>query len=100
VKNASSDVSSNISSDISSDTPAPIMVQNIFMYGNSIIVNLAVLHWQGTLRTSFTAGSLTGMWENPITLALLVNQATIGIVVGREKGRGGDGLTTMCVYVW
>ncbi len=60
---------------------APLMVQNIFMYLDSIVVNLAVMAAQGSLSTVLTSDNLSQLLQQPLAVAILLTQLGIGIVV-------------------
>lgn len=56
-----------------------IMVQNVFMYINSIVCNLVALAIRGQLTDAFTAAEFSVILQ-PIVLGIMVNNAAIGIV--------------------
>ena len=56
-----------------------IMVQNVFMYLDSILCNIIVLSFSGDLLDAFKFSSLQSVGK-PIVLAIIVNGAGIGIV--------------------
>ncbi|XP_066987756.1 UDP-galactose transporter senju isoform X1 [Macrobrachium rosenbergii] len=56
-----------------------IMMQNIFMYIDSIICNLAVLLYRGELSFAFKYTSLIQIWQ-PIVIIIILNNAAVGIV--------------------
>lgn len=55
------------------------MVQNVFMYIDSILCNLAVLSYQGSLQQAFTSDSIKSMLTLNV-LSIIFNNAAIGIV--------------------
>ena len=57
---------------------APFMVQNVFMYLDSIFCNFAVLWSNGTLSDAFTKESMTSISQGKV-LAIVFNNAAIGI---------------------
>ncbi|KAK3595545.1 hypothetical protein CHS0354_021653 [Potamilus streckersoni] len=57
-----------------------IMVQNVFMYVDSIICNVVVLSLRGQLTSAFTQTSLETIFQIGV-IAIMVNNAAIGIVV-------------------
>ncbi|PFX27189.1 CMP-sialic acid transporter [Stylophora pistillata] len=56
----------------------PFMVQNFFMYLDSVLCNFAVLWYNGTLSEAFTAESLSSIARGKV-LAIIFNNAGIGI---------------------
>jgi len=56
-----------------------IMIQNVFMYLDSIICNVALLSVKGELFSAFTASSLESI-NNPLVLILIINNSVLGIV--------------------
>lgn len=57
----------------------PIMMQNIFMYIDSILCGGAVLAIRGELRSAFTFFALSRVWK-PTVVMVIVNNAAVGIV--------------------
>ena len=57
----------------------PFMVQNVFMYVNSVVCNFGILVFNGTLSSAFTSESIASIMEFKV-LAVIVNNAVIGIV--------------------
>ena len=57
----------------------PFYVQNVFMYADSIVCNIAALHYTGSLNTAFTRTSMESIFQIKV-LAVIVNNASIGIV--------------------
>ena len=57
----------------------PFMVQNVYMYLDSIVCNFAVLWYNGTLSAAFTAESIASISKVKV-LAILFNNAAIGII--------------------
>lgn len=55
------------------------MIQNCFMYSAAMIVNAAVLSFQGQLSTAFTSEAFATIWQWPV-IALIINNAAVGIV--------------------
>ena len=55
------------------------MIQNVFMYLDSIICNVLLLGVKGELSSSFTIGALSSL-ANPFVLLLIVNNAVLGII--------------------
>lgn len=56
----------------------PFMVQNFFMYFDSIICNFAVLWYNGTLSDAFSVESIIAICQGKV-LAIAFNNAAIGI---------------------
>jgi len=56
-----------------------IMIQNVFMYLDSIACNMLLLGVKGDLSTAFTSEALASI-ANPFVLILIVNNAVLGIV--------------------
>ena len=56
------------------------MMQNVFMYVDSIICNILVLIYKKDIPRLFTSVSLTSMFQVTV-IAIMVNNAAIGIVV-------------------
>lgn len=56
----------------------PFMVQNFFMYLDSVLCNFAVLWFNGTLSDAFTVESLSSIATVKV-LAIVFNNAAIGI---------------------
>ena len=56
----------------------PFMVQNFFMYLDSVICNFAVLWTNGTLSDAFTRDSLSSLSHGKV-VAIIFNNAAIGI---------------------
>lgn len=56
----------------------PFMVQNFFMYLDSIVSNFAVLWFNGTLSDAFTRESIASISQGKV-LAIVFNNAAIGI---------------------
>merc|ERR1719220_1695002 len=56
-----------------------IMIQNVFMYLDSIICNALLLGIKGELSSAFTIGALSSL-ANPFVLLLIVNNAVLGII--------------------
>lgn len=57
----------------------PIMLQNVFMYVDSIICNLGMLTVRNQLQEALTWQALTLLIQ-PIVLSIIINNAAIGIV--------------------
>ena len=57
-----------------------IMVQNVFMYLDSIVCNCLILTYQGELTGAFTAASLSSILQVNV-VSIIINNAAIGIVV-------------------
>lgn len=57
----------------------PFYMQNVFMYADSIVCNIAALQYTGTLNTAFTKTSMESIFQIKV-LAVIVNNASIGIV--------------------
>ena len=57
----------------------PFMMQNVFMYIDSIICNFGLLAFNGTLASAFTPESLSSIGEVKVT-GVIFNNACIGIV--------------------
>ncbi|XP_047469186.1 UDP-galactose transporter senju-like [Penaeus chinensis] len=56
-----------------------IMVQNVFMYIDSILCNAAVLLMRGELGSAFTVSALSQIWQ-PAVIVIIINNAAVGIV--------------------
>jgi len=56
-----------------------IMIQNVFMYLDSIMCNVALLSVKGELFSAFTLSSLQSI-NNPLVLVLIINNSILGIV--------------------
>lgn len=56
-----------------------IFVQNVFMYLDSIVCNVAILMVKGELFSAFTADSLTAIFRFKVII-IIINNAAIGIV--------------------
>lgn len=56
----------------------PFMIQNVFMYLDSILCNFAVLWYNGTLSDAFTRQSIVSICRSKV-LAIIFNNAAIGI---------------------
>ncbi|XP_069948311.1 UDP-galactose transporter senju isoform X1 [Cherax quadricarinatus] len=56
-----------------------IMVQNVFMYIDSIICNALVLLCRGDILSAFTTTSLSQVWQLSV-IAIILNNAAVGIV--------------------
>jgi len=56
-----------------------IMIQNVFMYLDSIFCNALLLGAKGDLISAFSASSLSSL-NNPLVLILILNNAVLGIV--------------------
>ncbi|XP_071540709.1 UDP-galactose transporter senju-like isoform X2 [Panulirus ornatus] len=56
-----------------------IMVQNVFMYTDSIFCNVVVLFCRGELISAFTTTSLLQVWQ-PAVIVIILNNAAVGIV--------------------
>lgn len=57
-----------------------IMMQNVFMYMDSIICNVLVLTYKGQLTGAFTTSSLSSIFQFNV-ICIMLNNAAIGIVV-------------------
>lgn len=57
----------------------PIMMQNIFMYIDSILCGGVVLAIRGELTSAFTPFALSQVWR-PSVVVIIVNNAAVGIV--------------------
>lgn len=55
------------------------MLQNVFMYLDSIVCNAVVLGFKGELSTAFTPQNISAILQ-PGVLIIVVNNAAIGIV--------------------
>ena len=56
-----------------------IMIQNVFMYLDSIICNVLLLGGRGEVSDAFSIGALSSL-ANPLVLLLIFNNAVLGIV--------------------
>lgn len=56
-----------------------IYIQNIFMYFDSIICNIAVLIYQGDIENAFKSENLQVIFHLKV-LAIMVNNAVVGII--------------------
>lgn len=57
-----------------------IMMQNVFMYIDSIVCNVLVLAFKGQLKGAFTSTSLSSIFQLNV-IFIMLNNAAIGIVV-------------------
>ncbi|KAG0714617.1 UDP-galactose transporter senju [Chionoecetes opilio] len=57
----------------------PIMVQNIFMYIDSILCGVAVLAFRGEMQSAFTRFALSLVWKRSVVM-VIINNAAVGIV--------------------
>ena len=57
-----------------------IMMQNVFMYLDSILCNIVVLGFKGELQEAFTPTSLSSIFHTSV-ICIMLNNAAIGIVV-------------------
>lgn len=57
-----------------------IMMQNVFMYVDSIVCNVLVLAVKGDLTEAFTLSSLSSIFQVNV-ICIMINNAVIGIVV-------------------
>ncbi|XP_060558184.1 UDP-galactose transporter senju-like [Ruditapes philippinarum] len=57
-----------------------IMMQNVFMYLDSIVCNGLILAYKGQLTDAFTASSLSSIFQINV-ICIMLNNAAIGIVV-------------------
>ena len=55
------------------------MIQNVFMYLDSIVCNLLLLGGKGNLSDAFTSEALSSLMS-PLVLLLILNNAVLGIV--------------------
>merc|ERR1719308_574594 len=55
------------------------MIQNVFMYLDSIFCNVALLSLKGDITSALTASSLQSI-NNPLVLILIINNSVLGIV--------------------
>jgi UDP-sugar transporter A1/2/3 len=58
----------------------PVLIQNVCLYVDSIICNLAYLLVQGNLWSVMDFGALKVILTTPVILAVVINNAMIGIV--------------------
>lgn len=56
-----------------------IMIQNVFMYLDSILCNLVVLGFRSELGTAFNSTSLSSIFQISV-IAIIVNNSLVGIV--------------------
>ena len=56
-----------------------IMIQNVFMYLDSIVCNVLLLGVRGDLSSAFTSSALSSI-ANPLVIVLILNNAILGIV--------------------
>jgi len=56
-----------------------IMVQNVFMYLDSIVCNIALLSVKGDISSAFTLPALDSI-RQPLVLLLIINNSVLGIV--------------------
>ena len=59
--------------------PAPVVTQNVLMYGYSVLCNAGLLLVQGQLLEAFSLASLSAAMQ-PVVMAIVVILVTIGIV--------------------
>jgi len=55
-----------------------IMIQNVFMYLDSILVNLGILLLKGEIMSAFTPSSLSSVLQS-LVIVLVINNAVLGI---------------------
>ncbi|CAL8079927.1 unnamed protein product [Orchesella dallaii] len=58
----------------------PILIQNVCLYIDSIICNISILAFQGKLQSVLEYDTLGIIFYTPIILAVVLNNAAIGIV--------------------
>ena len=58
----------------------PVLVQNTCLYLDSIICNVVLLLYQGKLSSGLNVESFKTLLGTPIILAVIINNAAIGIV--------------------
>jgi len=56
-----------------------IMIQNVFMYLDSILCNVLLLGGKGDLSSAFTDTALASI-ANPLVICIIVNNAVLGII--------------------
>ena len=56
-----------------------IMIQNVYMYLDSILCNILILTYKSELTISFTPGSLTNILQF-FVIAIIINNSLVGIV--------------------
>lgn len=56
-----------------------LQVQNIFMYGNSIVMNALFMGWNGSLLSALQPEALVAMLQRPIVSAIALNNGVAGI---------------------
>lgn len=56
-----------------------IMIQNVFMYLDSILCNVLLLGVKGDLESAFTSSALSSI-ANPLVIVLIINNAVLGII--------------------
>lgn len=57
----------------------PFMLQNVFMYADSVVSNFLVLGFSGYLQDALTASSIASILQLKV-ICIIVNNAAIGIV--------------------
>jgi len=57
-----------------------IMIQNVFMYLDSIACNVLLLGVRGDLSSALTSTAISSMATNPIVIMLIINNAVLGII--------------------
>lgn len=57
----------------------PFMLQNVFMYGNSILCNVVILAYTGHLQTALKAENIDSILQMKV-LMIIINNAAIGLV--------------------
>ncbi len=57
----------------------PVLIQNVCLYVDSILCNFAILLFQGNVTTVMNFDAIKGIVTSPITLAVILNNAAIGI---------------------
>ena len=55
------------------------MIQNVFIYLDSILCNVLLLGARGNLSSTFTSSALSSI-ANPLVIVLILNNAILGIV--------------------
>lgn len=63
-----------------SDKQTPVLIQNVCLYIDSIICSLLLLSLNGNLQSGLNFESLRHILSTPIILAVVCNNAAIGIV--------------------
>ena len=62
------------------DGPTPSF-HNLFLYIDSVIINILFLTYQGTIREAFSIGNIATLFS-PVIITVVISASTVGIVTG------------------